>query len=211
MNLSDLSDLDFGNIGNWPALAKFLLIIVLMAAVGGAGYWFDTKELIATLDKRKTDEVGLKAEFTKKQKVVANIENYRLRLTALQELLTEALQRLPTRTQMPDLLEQVSATGRSNGLIFELFRPQGEQPGDFYAAVPIAIKARATYHQFSAFVSAISALDRIVTLENAKLGVLGKGRNAGADDARNDDLIVEATLQTYRYLEADETADSATQ
>lgn len=206
MNLSDLNDLDFGNIGGWPVLAKFLLIVVLMAAVGGAGYYFDIKDLIVSLETTAAKEPQLKAEFTKRQKVVANLENYRQRLVALQELLAEAVQRLPTRTQMPDLLEQVSATGRTNGLIFELFRPQGEQPKAFYAAVPIAIKARATYHQFAAFVSAISALDRIVTLENAKLGVR-KGQGRGAEEGtRKDDLLIEATLQTYRYLDADETA-----
>ena len=194
MALSDLNNLDFSNIAGWPPVAKGLLVIILITVVGGAGYWFDIKDLWAQLENVRRDELGLKEEFIQKQTVVANLDDYRARLEELKVILAELVKQLPTGVEMPDLLEQISDTGRANGLDFQLFRPEKERRKEFLADVPISIKARATYHQFGAFISSIAALERIVTLENAKLVTRGSG-NLDADE-----LSIEATLQTYRYI-----------
>lgn len=194
MALSDLNNLDFNNIAGWPPVAKGLLIIILMAVVGGAGYWFDIKDLWAELENVRREELGLKEEFIQKQTVVANLDDYRARLEELKVILAELVKQLPTGVEMPDLLEQISDTGRANGLDFQLFRPEQERRKEFLADVPISIRARATYHQFGAFISSIAALERIVTLENARLVTQGSG-NLDADE-----LSIEATLQTYRYI-----------
>jgi len=194
MALSDLNNLDFSNIAGWPPIAKSLLIIIIVAAVGGAGYWFDIKDMWADLEKIRREELGLKQEFIQKQTVVANLDAYRARLEELKVILAELVKRLPTGVEMPDLLEQISDTGRANGLDFQLFRPEKEQRKEFLAEVPISIKARATYHQLGAFISSIAALERIVTLQNATLVTIGGG-NLNADE-----LSIDATLQTYRYI-----------
>jgi type IV pilus assembly protein PilO len=206
MNFSDLNDLDFSNTGSWPTPIKVIAIVFVMAIVGAAGYWFDTKDLLVDLEGVQNQELQLKNEFKEKQKVVANIEVYRARLEELRGLLATMLEQLPTKTEMPDLLEAISDTGKVNGLIFDRFEPRSEEPKEFYAAVPIAIEARATYHQFGAFISSISALDRIVTLESASLSNPEKTRGRGNEDLLNEsDLVIKATLQTYRYLdESDE-------
>lgn len=207
MNLSDLNELDFSNTGSWPKPIKVIAIIFVMAIVGAAGYWFDTQHLLVDLDGVKREEQTLKDQFEAKQKVVANIDAYRARLDELRELLAAMLEQLPTRTEMPDLLEAISDTGKVNGLSFDLFEPKDEQPKEFYAAKPIDIEAKASYHQFGAFISSIAALDRIVTLENAVLSEQEQSSRQGQDSdlLGEDDLIIKATLQTYRYLdESDE-------
>ena len=203
MKLSDLNDLDFSNAGSWPAPLKIIVMLIVIAAVGAAGYWFDTKELLAEFEQTKQKETQLRREFEEKQRVVANVEAYRARLEQLRGLLDAALQQLPTRTEMPDLLESISDTGKVNGLDFQLFKPESEQPREeFLAAVPISIRARATYHQFGAFVSSIAALDRIVTLESASLvDTASKNRTNNDGDGT---LEIQATLQTYRYLDDNE-------
>jgi type IV pilus assembly protein PilO len=207
MNLSDLNDLDFSNTGSWPTPIKVIAIIFVIAIVAAAGYWFDTKDLLAKLEKVQIEEARLKDEFREKQKVVANIEAYRARLEELRGLLATMLEQLPTKTEMPDLLESISDTGKVNGLSFDRFEPKPEQPREFYAAVPIAIEARATYHQFGAFISSIAALDRIVTLENAALSTPERSRADNQDVMNESNLTIKATLQTYRYLdESDEEA-----
>jgi type IV pilus assembly protein PilO len=100
---------------------------------------------------------------------------------------------------MPDLLEDVSRIGVENGLVFELFRPEGEfNEGGVFISKPIAIRARANYHQFASFISDVSALDRIVTLESVQIEAETRGNEAEQDE---DELIIQATLQTYRYPE----------
>ena len=204
MKLSDLTNLDFSNAGQWPPVAKAVSIAIIIAAVGGAGYWFFTRDQLETLNKARLTEQQLRQEFTTKQRVMANIDAYRAQIEEMQRMLKDMLRQLPTRTEMPDLLEDISNTGKRNGLNFELFKPENEQPREFYAAKPISVKARATYHQFGAFISNVAALSRIVNLENVSLNVeQQKDRKTGSSAKEQKPLLIEATLQTYRYLDED--------
>lgn len=209
MTLNDLNNLQLSESGSWPGLIKGIALLFIVSAVGAAGYWFDIKDLWADYEVTQRKEGQLKREFEEKQTVVANIEIYRERLKKLREMLKEVLKQLPTRTEMPNLLEDISNTGKANGLIFSLFKPGNEGPKEFYATVPISIRATASYHQFGAFISSIAALPRIVTVVSAKLTEPGgrsrrRGFITGPGDIRSEALAIEATLQTYRYLEEEE-------
>lgn len=199
MKLSELNELDFNNAGSWPGPVKAVFLLIVVGMVAGAGYYLDTSGLLQELDRARATERQLRDEFAQKRRVTANLETYQAQIEELQTILDAMLKQLPTRTEMPDLLEDISNIGRTNGLTFELFRPEDERPRDFYAAKPIAIRARADYHQFSAFISSIAALPRIVTLENMTIESAG-GTGREAEDTR---LRIQATLQTYRYLEED--------
>lgn len=208
MKLSEinLSDFDLREAGSWPLPGKVVLVVLVIAAVLGAGYYFFTRDQLDELDRVTREEQALRQEFVEKWRTTANLEAFREQLKQMEADLQVMLRQLPTGTEMPDLLEDVSNTGKKNGLEFELFKPEAEQPKDFYAAKPITIKARGNYHQFGAFVSGVAALSRIVTLENATLvGVAGKDAKAVAGKRNiklaNEPLSIEAKLQTYRYME----------
>jgi type IV pilus assembly protein PilO len=79
-----------------------------------------------------------------------------------------------------------------NGLEFELFKPEGEHPIDFYAELPIQITVTGTFHQFGEFVSAVAALPRIVTMHNLTLSPLGK---------ESEKMAMQITAKTYRYFD----------
>jgi len=102
------------------------------------------------------------------------------------------LKQLPRKSEVADLLIDISRTGLINGLQFELFKPEGERPIDFYAELPISMKVTGTYHQFGDFVSGIAALPRIVTLHNLTMAPLGK-------DSGKMSLTI--TAKTYRYFD----------
>ncbi len=207
MNLAELSNLDFNNPGNWPVLAKVIAVVIILAAGAGAGYWFLWQHQLQKIENLQAEEIKLREDFVRKQRVTANRDAYRARIEQMQKSLDVMLRQLPTRTQMPELLEDISNTGRRNGLNFVLFRPENEQPREFYAAQPIAIEAYASYHQFGAFVSSISALSRIVTLENASLadqsqpGARRSNTPVAQPGGGLDPLLIKAKLNTYRYLE----------
>lgn len=204
MNLSEinLNNIDLREAGDWPWIGKLVLAFLIMAAVLGAGYYFFAKDQLAQLDQITQEEQQLRQEFIEKQKVAANLESFRSQLKQLESDLQVMLRQLPTGTEMPELLENISDTGKRNGLEFDLFKPENEQPRDFYAAKPITIKAKGSYHQFGSFVSGVAALPRIVTLDNATFTAApapkdpktGKGQNLGQ-------LSIQATLQTYRYMD----------
>ncbi|MBK8183879.1 MAG: type 4a pilus biogenesis protein PilO [Candidatus Competibacteraceae bacterium] len=210
MNLSEinLSDIDLREAGDWPLAGKLVLAVLVMAAVLGAGYYFFTSDQLVELDRVTLEEQQLRQDFIEKQRVTANLESFRMQLKQMEADLQVMLRQLPTGTEMPELLENISDTGKKNGLEFEMFKPEAEQPRDFYAAKPITIKAQGTYHQFGAFVSGVAALPRIVTLENATLAspvstAASKALKTGAKPEKENpgQLTIQATLQTYRYME----------
>jgi len=204
MNLSEinLSDFDLREAGDWPLAGQLVLVVLVMLAALGAGYYFFTNDQLAQLERVTQEEQQLRQDFIEKQRVAANLESFRMQLKQMEADLQVMLRQLPTGTEMPELLENVSDTGKRNGLEFDLFKPEAEQPRDFYAAKPITIKARGTYHQFGAFVSGVAALPRIVTLENATLAGVDTAKGAKTGKTQNSgQLVIQATLQTYRYME----------
>jgi type IV pilus assembly protein PilO len=199
----DLNDLDFNNAGNWPLPIKLVAIVAVCAAVGFAGYWFDTKDQIKVLENAKAKEQELVKEFETKQAVAANLAAYKQQMKEMEKSFGALLLQLPSRTEVAELLVDVSREGLKAGLEFELFKPGSEVKKDFYAEYPINIKVVGTYHQFGNFASGIAALPRIVTLHNLKITEKNKKKGDKSPDGETL-LVMEATANTYRYLDQDE-------
>lgn len=196
MTLSDLNNLDFNNLGSWPLPIKIVVVLLLVAAIGGAGYYFDTQHMIAELEKTEAREVQLRRTFEQKWKKVANLEAFRAQLEEMNKSFGTMLRQLPDQTEVADLLVDISQTGLANGLEFQLFRPGGEVRRGFYAELPIQLELTGTYHQFGAFVSGIAALPRIVTIHDVEISPIAGGRSGGEKM-----LKMSAVAKTYRYIE----------
>jgi len=198
MDLQQLNELDFSNIGDWPGLVKGIIVLLLCALLVGAWYYFDTKEQLVRLETVKAREKDLRNTFEAKQKKAANLDEYKQQLAEMRESFGAMLRQLPDKTEVAALLVDVSQTGLAAGLEFELFRPSGEIPRDFYAELPINIKVTGGYHEFGDFISGLAALPRIVTLHNISIVPHSKGRGK---EEKVSALLLTATAKTYRYLE----------
>jgi len=192
MNMQELNDLDLSNIGEWPAVVKLILVLVVCGAVGAGWYFYDIEDRYKQLQRVENTEKDLRQDFESKQAKAANLEAYRAQLAEMQESFGAMLRQLPNRTEVADLLVDVSQTGLAAGLEFELFQPQGEVPKDFYAELPIKIRVLGNYHEFGEFVSGLAALPRIVTLHDVQ--IQPRAKEPGQ-------LVMEATARTYRYLD----------
>ncbi len=201
MEMPDLSklDLDPNNIGSWPGPLKGVVILVLCAALLGAGYWFDTKDQLVRLETSQKKEVELKRVFEIKQRKAANLEPLREQLKEMKESFGNLLRLLPNKTEIEGLLVDISQSGLSAGLEFELFKPSAEQVAEFYAIQPIKIRVTGTYHEFGNFVSTVASLPRIVTQHDINMAPK-KGGAIGGDD----ELVMNMVAKTYRYLEEEE-------
>jgi type IV pilus assembly protein PilO len=191
----DINELDLTNVARWPAAAKAVVILFLMGCVIFLGYWFHTKDQLVTLETVEQKEQELKTVFEKKAKLAVNLEAYEKQLGEMRESFGAMLRQLPNKTEVADLLVDVSQTGLASGLEFELFRPQPEVPREFYAELPISIQVTGDYHEFGDFVSGVAALPRIVTLHNVNIKRKG---------GKNGTLLMNLTAKTYRYLEDEE-------
>jgi type IV pilus assembly protein PilO len=203
VNLQELNELDFSNIGVWPTPVKAVLVLLACILVGVAGYYLDIEGQIDKLGAVEQDEVKLRQDFDVKQAKAANLEAYRKQLEEMKQSFGAMLRQLPNKTEVAELLVDVSQTGLASGLEFQLFKPSAEVPREFYAELPIAIKVTGEYHEFGNFISGLAALPRIVTIHNIKITKPAVKR--GGEDDGNGKLILEATAKTYRYLDEEET------
>jgi type IV pilus assembly protein PilO len=192
----DLNDLDLSNVGAWPMPVKAALIVIVCIAVLALGYFLDIKNQLDSLDRARAQELQLKKDFEKKQAKAANLDAYKKQMEEMKKSFGVMLRQLPSKTEVEDLLVDISQTGLASGIEFQLFKPQGERQIEFYAELPIQMKMTGTYHQFGKFVSGIAALPRIVTLHNI---TISRGKN-------DDKLQMSVTAKTYRYLDEAEIA-----
>lgn len=191
----DLNNLDFSNIGSWPTAVKGALIAVVAVGVLALGYFLDVQTQQENLDRITIEENRLKEDFEFKQAKAANLESYKAQMVEMEDSFGAMIRQLPSKTEVEDLLVDISQTGLASGIEFQLFKPLAEKHIEFYAELPITLKMTGTYHQFGEFVSGIAALPRIVTLQNISI-VGGKGKKSL--------LTMDVTAKTYRYLDESE-------
>lgn len=192
MDLSELRDLDFSNLGSASTGAKTVVIGFVCILILAGGYFLLIKDKRTQLASIERTEVQLKQEFRENQQLAANLEAYEQQLEEMEDLLANMLQQLPSRTEMPALLVDISRMAQGSGIDNELFEPRPEVMRDFYAEQPISVRMVGTYHEFGTFVSSVASLSRVVilTMRDISLQPVDGGR-----------LRMEGTVTTYRYLD----------
>jgi type IV pilus assembly protein PilO len=197
--LEELRVLDPRDPGRWPlpVLASAVAVAYLLLTLVGVWYFvWDGQR--PELQRRQDEEQQLRQEFRDKHSKAVNLEVYKQQLKDIERSFGALLRQLPGKTEVPNLLVDISQTGLAAGLQEKLFQPQPEVKKDFYAELPIKIKLSGSYHQFGEFVSGIAALPRIVTLHDIDI----KPDNKDAYDQ----LSLELTAKTYRYMDEEEIA-----
>src|SRR6185503_13899699 len=197
--VDDLKSLDPNDPGRWPfpvrAGAVALCFVILAAVLFYFMVWSDQKPI---LDQKTAEEQDLRNTFKTKHAKAVNLAVYQQQLADIERSFGALLRQLPGRTEVPNLLVDISQVGVGAGLEEKLFQPSPEVKKDFYAELPIKIKLTGSYHQMGEFVSGIAALPRIVTLD----GMTIKPENKDMYDY----LSFELTAKTYRYLDDAEVA-----
>lgn len=190
LNDLDLADLDFENVGSWPTGAKAMVIIVLFLALLVGGYYYHLDTLSNQLQDAESLELDLRRQFERKSFEVENLEAYKVQLEEMRESFGALVSQLPSDTEVPGLLEDISSKGELNGLRIETIDLRDEILEEFYVELPISISATGSYHDLGAFISGMAGLPRIVTLHDFEIEM-------SDDDSANLDMNI--TARTYRY------------
>ncbi|MFT4196984.1 MAG: type 4a pilus biogenesis protein PilO [Pseudoxanthomonas sp.] len=198
-----LSDLDFNNIGAWPHKAKIGFCVVLGVLILLLAYLLVFRDQREQLDGLESQEAGLRKTYEEKAGRAANLEPLKQQLATMEQVLQQMLRQLPSKTEMPDLIIDISQTALSSGLANELFQPGPETPKEFYAEKPIALRMVGSYHQFGAFVSGVASLPRVVILTMHDISLKPVDAKNGVSTGQ---LELAGTVKTYRYLDEEETA-----
>jgi type IV pilus assembly protein PilO len=193
MTLDEINKLDLKTLADWPLPTKLVALGLLCVAIVAAGWWFDWRGGMETLDAAKQKETELRGVFTTKKNQAINLEAYKKQLADIEQAFGALLKQLPNKQEMDALITDVNQAGLGRGLQFDLFRPDAETVSEFYAETPINVKVTGGYHDIAAFVSDVSKLSRIVTLQNIAL-----------EPAKDGVLNMDAIVKTYRYLDDEE-------
>lgn len=193
--LRDLREIDFNelsldNIGSWPMPVKVMAWVLVFVLLVVAGYFYNISDLRDQLAQVERKETDLKKEFEEKAFKAANLEALRKQMGEMEQSFGALVSQLPTDTEVPGLLEDITNKGVESGLEIKSIKLQPEQSKEFYIELPINIEVTGTYHDFGTFVSGIASLPRIVTLHDFKISSDPKGQGV---------LSMSISAKTYRY------------
>jgi type IV pilus assembly protein PilO len=198
---------DFNNSGAWPDGLKYTACLLVIAIIVGLFYYVSISGQRDQLAQLEQQETSLKSTFEEKQGRAANLEPLKIQLAQMKEMLQQMMRQLPSKTEMPDLIVDISQTALATGIVNELFQPGPEAQQEFYAEKPISLRMIGTYHQFGSFMSGVASLPRVVILTMHDISLKPTQKNGKIDE--NGSLTLEGTVKTYRYLEDDEQANAA--
>jgi len=198
-----LRQLDPNDPGRWPLAFRLGAIgfIFAIAALLSA-YFIAYQDQQPILDQAKAKEQQLLETLQQKASKAANLDAYKAQLKEMERSFGAMLRQLPNKTEVPNLLVDISQTGLAAGLDEKLFQPSPEIKRDFYAELPIKIRLTGSYHSIGAFVSGLAALPRIVTMHDVQI-------EPASSKGISDQLQLDLTAKTYRYLDDEEQAVSS--
>lgn len=188
--LDDINNIDWENMGSWPVLGKVVFCVLLFALVLTGGYFYIISDEIDVLKNAQEKEVVLKKEFETKAFRVSNLDAYKAQLEEMEETFGSLLKQLPRDTEVPGLIDDISAAALGAGLSLNVMNPQAMVKTEFYSELPISIEVVGGYHEMGAFVSAVAALPRIVTLHDFTVVQTNN---------ENKDLKMNILAKTYQY------------
>lgn len=202
--IDDINGLNGQPPGAWPTWTRVASVILIMVAIVGAGIYFLLKPAYEELERKQKEETDLRSTFEVKQRKIANLDAYKAQLEEMRRSFGAMLRQLPNKTEVANLLNDISQTRVASGLEEELFQPQGEVRREFYAEIPNKIRVIGTYHEMGDFASGVAALPRIVTINEVQIRPVNSNRRARSGPDFTGELVMEALAKTYRYLDEGE-------
>ncbi len=184
----DINDLDINSAGSWPLIIKIIVWAIVLSIVVFLGYYLKLNDMNAQLEKVAAKEKVLKQDYKQKAFKAANLDTYRQQMLDMEKSFGALVKQLPSDTEVPGLLEDITHTGLGSGLEIRSIDLQAERAAEFYVELPIEIQVQGTYHDFGSFVSGVASLPRIVTLHDFSITPSGSGL-----------LNMKITAKTFRY------------
>lgn len=186
-----INDIDFKQPGTWPVAVRIIVWVLMFMTVIGLGYYVHLKDIILALERGKIQQAEFRQQYQKKAVIAANTDAFREQVAAMEKSFGALLEKFPSDSEVPALLEDITNTGLASGVKFDAIKLQSEQYADFYIELPMEIQLRGGYHELGSFVSEVAQLSRFVTLHDFEI----KPAQTGG--------LLAATLmaKTYRYNE----------
>lgn len=185
----DVNNIDFEKMGVWPWPAKVFVCLLLVALIFIATYYIKISDLNLELESVVAQEQTLRATFEKRSFEAANLDAYKAQMEEMKVTFESLLSRLPAKTEVPGLLEDIGTRGNESGLTNVNINFQPDVVAEYYIEVPISISVDGGYHDMGGFVSGVAGMPRIVTLHDFAITTVKESRV----------LNMKISAKTYRY------------
>lgn len=189
LNEIDLDELDLENVGSWPLAVKVIVCCIAAGLVAFFTYSMLVSSEIEAYERAQQKEQELRTTYRQKYDVASKLEIYRQQMVEMEEKFSQLLKRLPTSSETPGLIEDLSYIGTSSGLTFHKVEWMPEIEKEFYTELPIKIEVVGSYHDFGEFVSKVAELPRIISLHDFTI--------EGGE--QQEQLEFSVVAKTYRY------------
>lgn len=187
----------------WQRLAAWLLFAVVIGVVWYFLFYVDA------IEAREGAEKGLRtaaAELDRLEKKKANFLEEQREHEQREAEFREKMEVLPMNASTVDnLMATFQQKARQVGLSFDRWDNESEQRQDFYARLPIKVKASGTWAQAGEFFRQVSELRQIVSVENVRFASTDR-----ETDDEHPELEVEFEAATYRFLSEEERGIAST-
>ncbi len=187
-SLDSLQNLDPDNIGSWPLFVKIAAWLLAMVICGVGVYTIQLSNSLTSLEKQKAEQDELLEAFEAKAFQSANLDKLKKQLEDMEASFGALVRQLPSDTEVPGLLDDISQVGIDSGLVLDDIGMGNEKIVEFYAELPIQIEVSGAFHALGGFVSGVAMLPRIVTLHDLAINPTSSGM-----------LRMSITAKTYRY------------
>jgi len=145
--------------------------------------------------KIETEKDRLDAQLRLARVSTKNLKKLEADLTTAQDDLKFALRLLPSTSEIPKLLKNITKLGNDSDLEFLLFSPEKQVSKEFYVEIPVSMEVRGSYHNVATFFDKVGKLDRIVNVVNVNMTPL---------EAYSTYLKTTCKAVTYRFKEVKE-------
>jgi len=172
-------------------VAGLVVVLVLIAAGYFVAVWTPLQDAIAN---EKIQVEHQRVLLSKNKRLASNIPKKKEEYKQLQKQLKVALNMLPKKSQIPDLLEGVTWAGKDSGLNFTTFKPAKETVKSIYAEVPVSLDVTGSFRQLLTFLKRVGEMPRIVDVKNLSLVV---------DSGNSGVLKIKGQAVTYRFVQAE--------
>ncbi len=200
----DFRGLNFNDPGVWPQAPRIAAYALILVVVVVMGWFFDWSDQWNDLEQKQNEELKLRESWVSKKRQAVNLDEYKRQLEEINRQFDSLVRQLPGKAEMESLLSDINQAGVGRGLQFDLFQPARDDVREFYAAVPVKISVTGSYNDLGEFASDVARMPRIVTIKNMVLTAAPAPGNKGKTVAYDGRLKLDATAETYRYLDEEE-------
>jgi len=159
----------FDKISKLKMIHRILIFVGTVVLIVGLYIWLVYIPKTGEIKTIKSELDRLEQNIRIAKVRAKNLKRLEADLAKAQGDLQVAIKLLPTTSEIPSLLKNITKLGNDSNLEFLLFSPEKQVSKEFYIEIPVSIEVLGSYHDVAVFFDKVGKLDRIVNVVNVNM------------------------------------------